>query len=146
MKKNWRVDLYMTEENTQRDVINDRDIINDIVEVITERILTPVIYLFRDEILEFVCFCDTNMPISELQKAEMEIYSRFGVTAELVDIRSFDESDRWEIVANAELVYTANDIIRSVFETAMFADVERSKQKREEMIERHNETGTYYMQ
>ena len=121
------------------------ELLNEIVGVITERILTPVLYMYCDELVEFVCFCDMNMPIDELRETEREVYDRFGVGAEIVDIREFDESDRMDIVMNAEIVYTANDIIRTLFEGAMFADMEASNKRRGEVIDRINKTGTYYM-
>ena len=54
------------------------ELLNEIVGVITERILTPVLYMYCDELVEFVCFCDMNMPIDELRETEREVYDRFG--------------------------------------------------------------------
>lgn len=122
------------------------DRVEDMVKLITERILTPVLYMYCDEIVEFVCFCDTNMPIEVLHDTEREIFEKFGIEAELVDIREFEDADRWEIVSNAEPVYRANELVGALFEGAMYADMEKSESIRGEVVERMNETGTYYLQ
>ena len=118
--------------------------IQKMVEIITEKILTPVIYMYEDEVVEFVCFCDGNTPIQDFRDVEHEVFARFGVNIELVDIREFEERDRWEIITNADLVYMVDEIIKAAFESAMLADLEKLHSANNEIIERYNVTGSYY--
>lgn len=118
--------------------------VQEMVGVIVEKILTPVIYMYEDEAIEFVCFCDGNTPIQDFHDVEHEIFTKFGVNIEIVDIREFDTGDRWEIITNAELVYMADEVIKAAFEHAMLADMEKLHASHNEIIERYSVTGSYY--
>lgn len=120
------------------------DILSYIVGKITECILTPVIYMFEEEIIEFIVFCDGNMDINILRDTENEIYAATGIKTELVDIREFDEYDRWQIVKNASMVYAIDDSVAAAFERAMQRDVEFRAIMKAILFERHNDTGSYY--
>ncbi len=118
--------------------------VQEMVEIIAENILTPVIYMYEDEVIEFVCFCDGNTPVQDFHDVEQEIFAKFGVNAEIVDIREFETGERWEIITNAELVYMADEVIKMAFEQAMLADIERLHNSHSELIERNAVTGSYY--
>ncbi len=115
------------------------------IETILDNILTPVIYMYMDEVIEFVCFCDANVEEEALRKTEEIIYENYGISSEVLDIREFDESDRCDIVTNAELVYAVDDIVKMLFETAMFADIDSIMEQKRDAIKRKSETGTYYL-
>lgn len=115
------------------------------IETIIDNVLTPVIYMYMDEVIEFVCFLDGNVDDEVLRKTEETIYLNYGIRAEVLDIREFDENDRCDIVTNAELVYAVDDIVKMLFETAMFADIEAITEEKRAAIRRKTETGTYYV-
>ncbi len=115
------------------------------IETILDNILTPIIYMYVDEVIEFVCFCDGNVDDDVLRKTEEIIYTNYDIRAEVLDIREFDESDRCEIVTNAELVYAVDDVVKMLFETAMFTDMKSIMEEKRAALERKFETGTYYL-
>ena len=122
----------------------EENILAYMVEKITERVLTPVIYMFEEEIIEFIVFCDGNMDVNILRDTENEIYEMTGIKTELVDIREFDEYDRWKIVQNAELIYAVDDNVAVAFEQAMQHDVEFRAMAKAILFERRKDTGSYY--
>lgn len=115
------------------------------IDIITERILTPVLYMYEDEAVEFICFCDANIRIEDFRDTERAIYTELGINVEILDIREFDESDRWDIIVSSRLVYAANEIIKMAFEQAMLADIEKRTNIKNEILKRYDETGTYYI-
>lgn len=123
----------------------DETTLTDAVNIILDRILTPVLYMYEDEALEFICFPDINTAEEDFRDTEEALFLNLGIKAEIIDIRSFDESDRVEITNTAELLYSENDIVKLLFETAMTADKERMMGFKRETIKRRNETGTYYI-
>lgn len=122
----------------------DEQIILDAVDIILEHILTPVLYMYEDEAVEFICFPDGNIPEEDINETECELASRLNLTAEIVDIRSFDEADRVEITKSARLLYSENEFVKLMFETAMAADKERLMCDKREIISRNADTGTFY--
>ena len=122
----------------------DENMLIKAIDIITERILTPVLYMYEDEAVEFICFCDTNISIEELRETERAVYTELGGNVEILDIREFDESDRWDIIVSSRLVYAANELIKMAFEQAMLADLEKRTNIRNEILKRYDETGTYY--
>ena len=120
-------------------------ILSCMIEIITERVLTPVVYMFEEEIIELIVFCDGNMDVNILRDTENEIYARTGTKTELVDIREFDEFDRWQIVQNAELIYAMDDTVLAAFERAMQRDVEFRAISKAMLFERRKDTGSYYL-
>lgn len=116
------------------------------IDIITERILTPVLYMFiDDEAVEFVCFCDSKTCEEDFRATELEIYNAVGICCEIVDIRAFDENDRVEIISNHQPVYSADDFVRLIFENAMYNDLHRAEEEKRTMIERKRETGSAYI-
>ena len=123
----------------------DKITLNEAVNIILDRILTPVLYMYEDEALEFICFADVNTPEEDFHDAEKVLFQALGINAEIIDIRSFDETDRVEITENAELLYSENDMVKLLFEAAMSADKERSMNFKRDVLKRRGETGTYYI-
>lgn len=122
----------------------DEKILEDAVDIILERILTPVIYLYCDEALEFICFTDTNTRDDDFMDTQAALFLNLGITAEVLDIRTFDEADRVEITKNGQLLYAENEAVQSMFEMAMLADQARILADKKTSITRKTETGTYF--
>lgn len=125
----------MTDEKKLREAVN----------IIIERILTPVLYVYCDEILEFICFSDSKTDLEDFADAEAAIYVNLGLKSEILDIREFPEDERVEIINNAELAYAEDEFVKMLFETAMMADNDRTQKLKKDMISRKLETGTYYI-
>lgn len=125
-------------------MIND-EIINEAVEIILDRILTPVIYMYADEAIEFICFADGNTEEEDFLETEAALMTNLGINAEIIDIRSFDETDRVEVTETAELVYAQSDLMKTLFESAMAADKERFVTEVNNVIDRKSDTGSYYL-
>ena len=115
-------------------------------DIILENILTPVIYMYEDEIIEFIVFCDSRIMSDDVfRRTEAEIYFNLGLNTEITDFREFENSDRTEIIINAELLFSESDEMLSAFEAALFEDMELRTFDKIIAIERKNETGTYYL-
>ncbi len=116
------------------------------VDIILENILTPVLYMYEDEIIEFIVFSDSRAISDDaFRRTEAEIYFNLGLNTEITDIREFESSDRTEIMTNAELVFSESDEMLSAFEAALFEDMEMQAFDKLIAIERKTETGTYYV-
>ena len=123
----------------------DENTLTEAVNIILDRILTPVLYMYEDEALGFICFTDSNIADDDLRDAEAVLSETLGINAEIIDIRNFDEADRVEITNTAELLYAENDMVKLLFETAMAADKERMMKAKRDTVTRKKETGTFYM-
>lgn len=116
------------------------------VDIILENILTPVLYMYEDEIIEFIVFSDSRaMSDDVFRRTEAEIYFNLGLNTEITDIREFESSDRTDIMTNAELLFSESDEMLSAFEAALFEDMEIQAFDKIIAIDRKNETGTYYL-
>lgn len=125
-------------------MIND-ETVDKAVEIILDRILSPVIYMYADEAIEFICFADGNTQEQDFLDAEAALMINLGISAEIIDIRSFDEADRVEITQTAELVYAQSELMKTLFESAMAADKERVITEKTKVIDRKADTGSYYL-
>lgn len=125
--------------------MTDENILQDSVEIILDRILTPIIYLYADEVFEFICFPNSNISDEDFKEAEESLYLNLGIKAEIIDIRNFTESERLEITKSAQLLYAEDEIIKMLFETATAADNERSIKYKKELLLRKKDTGSYYI-
>ena len=116
------------------------------VDIILENILTPVLYMYEDEIIEFIVFSDSRaMSDDVFRRTEAEIYFNLGLNTEITDIREFESSDRTDIMTNAELLFSESDEMLSAFEAALFEDMEIQAFDKIIAIDRKNKTGTYYL-
>ncbi len=112
--------------------------------IILERILTPVLYLYQEEALEFICFPDANTEEEDFLETQAALYLNLGINAEIVDIRAFDAPDRVTITKTAQLVYAESEFIQTMFEMAMQTDEAKLELGKLETLDRKNETGTYF--
>lgn len=118
-----------------------------IVKIICENILTPVIYMLeRDDVLDFICFCDRHITMRDIYETEMKIKEASGKNTEIIDIREFGESERLEVVNRAELIYSEHPLIEKIFAQSMMEDFQIVMEERKSVIERHKEQGTCYLQ
>ena len=116
------------------------------IDIILENILTPVLYMYDDEVTEFIVFSDSRVMDGEVfRRTEAEISFNLGMNVEIIDMREFDQSDRTEIMLNAELLYSESDVMLASFEKALFEDMELQTFEKIIAIERKSETGTYYL-
>lgn len=122
----------------------DEKILIEAVDIILERILTPVIYLYSDEAMEFICFTDTNTSEEDFYDTQAALFLNLGITAEVVDIRNFEHADRVEITKTGQLLYAENEAIQTMFEMAMIADEARVNANKKESLMRKEETGTFF--
>ena len=120
---------------------------NMAVRLISKRVLTPVIYLSEyDNGAEFICFCDGSITISELYEAEQELSQALGINAEILDIREFNEPERIDIVSNCELIYSEDKFVELLFQYSMLSDFGETVRRKNSLIERKLENGSYYIQ
>lgn len=122
----------------------DEKILTEAVDIILERILTPVIYLYSDEAMEFICFTDTNTSEEDFYDTQAALFLNLGITAEVIDIRNFEQADRVEITKTGHLLYAENEDIQTMFEMAMIADEARVNANKKESLMRKEETGTFF--
>lgn len=118
----------------------------DAIDIMIDNILTPVIYMLIDnEAVEFICFTDSNITLDTIQKTERDIYGFCGFNCEILDIREFNAADRFDIINHAQLIYSANDTVKNLFETAIISELEQLANIKNQFLERKNDTGSYYL-
>lgn len=123
----------------------NNELLEKAVDIVLERILTPIIYFYADEALEFICFTDTNTDEEDFLDAQAALYLNLGISAEILDIREFDIADRVEITKSGQLLYAETDEMQRLFELAMIADETRMDAEKKQSIKRKKETGSYFM-
>lgn len=117
------------------------------VRLITEKILTPVLYMLEyDDRVNFICFYDKNIKTKDLYDVSAKLTDLLGMPAEIVDIREFSEADRLEILKTAELVHSEDPLIEQLFVASMTEDFRIAVREKTQMIERNDKTGTYFVQ
>lgn len=116
------------------------------LQLLRERILTPVLYMLEyDDRINFICFCDKNIKMQDLYDTETELTDILGLPTEIIDIREFAEPDRMEILKTAELVYSEDPLIEKIFVVAMAEDYRNAVAEKQSLLERHKQTGSYYL-
>lgn len=122
------------------------ELLKEIVEIVANHILTPVIYMFEDsELIEFICFLDRGIADEDIDAVEQIIYSGYGVNCEILDLRQFSEDDRIDILHHAELVYAVDDTVLALMQAAIYADYEQMYRTKQEILDRKESTGSYYL-
>jgi hypothetical protein len=117
------------------------------VKIILEYVLTPVIYMLGDDYeVNFICFCDRDIEEEVLVKTETQLHLLFNRKVEILDIRSFDVSDRLEIIKQAEMIHSENTLIQQIFELSMIQDFKKEHQKKQDMLQRKKECSSMYLQ
>ncbi len=123
------------------------EITEKMVKIISQNILTPIIYMLEnDGIISFICFCDRNITMQEIYNVEQIIKNETGQTAEIIDIREFDESNRLEIVNTATLIHSEHPLIENIFTQLMIEDYKIAMEERQGVLIRQKELGTCYLQ
>lgn len=117
------------------------------VKVITENILTPVIYMIeQDDTIDFICFCDRHITMQEIYNTEHIISEKSGKHIEIIDIREFGESERIEVINQAALIHSEHPVIEKVFAQYIIEDYKTAIGERNDVLERYKQFGTYYLQ
>ncbi len=117
------------------------------IKIISENILTPIIYMIEHEdIVDFICFCDRNITMQEIYDTELKLKDIVGKDAEIIDIREFVESERLDVINRAVLIHSEHPLIEKVFEQSMLEDFKIAMAERKDVLERHKESGTCYLQ
>ena len=125
----------------------DYKLIEKITGIITDRILTPVIYMLEDEAqIELVCFCDANMEAEVFAETEKQLEELLPKQVVLLDIREYNEYDRMQIISEGEIIYTANPIFEKLFAVSMAEDAQRSMIEKNELLKRYSNSGNIYLQ
>ena len=125
--------------------MTDEEKLVSAVDIILERILTPIVYVYAEEVYEFIVFSDTNTSEDVFRLTEEMIYFNLGINVEILDLRDFDENDRAAIASYAHVAYAENEFMQALFQTAINADSERVSELKRLAIKRKNDTGTYYI-
>lgn len=125
----------------------DIETVDKLAKTVTDRILTPVIYMVEEEDgAALICFCDRNLKMQELYNAEAAASKVAGKKIEIIDIREYSEAERVEIVHQAELIYSEHPMVEQIFMMSMLEDLQISIDRRNKMLERYRENGSYYLQ
>lgn len=125
----------------------NKEMIADAVNIINDRLLTPVIYyLDYGYKADFVCFFEIDVDEEEIYKTEEAITNKTGVASQVVDIREFEPFDAADIVSDGELVYSENSTMEGMFRAAVMTELQLRSAQKEIFIERKNVTNTLYIQ
>lgn len=118
-----------------------------IINIISENILTPVIYMLeQDDIIDLICFCDRNITMQDIYSVEILISERTGKQAEIIDIREFGEFERLYVISRARLIHSEHPIIEQIFTQSMAEDFKIAMEERKSALERHKLSGTCFLQ
>ncbi|MDO5397264.1 MAG: hypothetical protein Q4G33_04975 [bacterium] len=125
----------------------DYRLIKKVSDIITENILTPIIYMLEDEYtVEFVCFCDLNIEAEKFIETKMKLTELLGKEIVLLDIREYDEVDRMKVIQEGEIIYTAHPAFEKLFAMSTAEDIRRSSIEKAELLKRYNSSGSVYLQ
>ena len=120
---------------------------NTIIRIISENILTPVIYMIEnDQVLDFICFCDRNITMQDIYNTEQMIKNETGLTAEIIDIREFGEAERLDVINHATLIHSEHPVIETIFTQSMIEDLRIVMEQRKDIMQRKKQTGSFYLQ
>lgn len=118
-----------------------------IINIISENILTPVIYMLeQDDIIDLICFCDRNITMQDIYSVEILISERTGKQAEIIDIREFGEFERLDVISRARLIHSEHPIIEQIFTQSMAEDFKIAMEERKSALERRKLSGTCFLQ
>lgn len=117
------------------------------VELLRERILTPVLYVMKyTDKIEFICFCDKNIKMNMIYSVCDELTEILEIPTEIIDIREFSEVDRVEILKSAELAFSEDAFIERVFESSIAEDYRIAVNEKINMLNRYKNSGSCYLQ
>ena len=116
-----------------------------IVEIMKKELLTPVVYkIDEDDLVTIIGFFDRNTTISSIYDVQSRIEAELKRTVQIYDFRDFEEGERLEILKNTDLLYSENDFVKSLFETAMVEDLRIALARKEQTLQRDEKIGTVY--
>ena len=120
---------------------------NDIVRIITDNILTPVIYMDEHEQdIAFVCFCDMNINLDIISEAEQKLTCLLKKPVIIADIREYCEAERIEIINEAEIIYSENQVIERLLAFCVADEFYKFAVQKDEAVRRYHDCGTAYIQ
>ena len=114
-----------------------------IAEFIKDKLLTPVIYMSREIDLTLVFgFFDNSITEEMLYAKQHELSEAVGEKISIIDFRSCDAFERFDIITHAELIYKESEFVKAMFETAMVQDYSVVQGEREALLRRMDKYGT----
>lgn len=120
---------------------------NYIVNIVSENILTPIIYMLEQEdSIDLICFCDRKITAQVLYNAEFKISEITGKHTEILDIREFSEFERLDIISRAKLIHAEYPMVEQIFAQSMAADLKIVMEERKSILERYKASGTCFLQ
>lgn len=123
------------------------ELTENIVNIVSKNILTPVIYLLeQDNIINLICFCDRNISMQEIYRVENLITEKTGKDTEIIDIRELGEFERLGVISRAKLIHSEHPIIEQIFMQSMAEDLKIAMEERESALERRKMSGTCFLQ
>ncbi len=126
--------------------MNKIRIVNKAVDIISDTILTPVIYMVNTgECLCFICFMSGNMPYERIYAAEKQLSELYNETTAILDIRDFSESERVEVIQNAELIYCADKDIKALIEFNLMNEYKFKSGMKSDLIDRLDNCDSAYI-
>ncbi len=116
-------------------------------DIITENILTPIIYMLEDEYqAEFVCFCDENILSEVFIRTEAQLKRLLNKTVVIFDIREYSPIDRMKIINDGEVIYTANPVFEKMIAASLMEDIQNNQIQKANLLKRYNSSGSVYLQ
>ncbi len=126
--------------------MNDSKTINQAVEIISENMVTPVIYkIDTEEHICFVCFLNGKTPYEQVVAAEEKLTHLLNFTAVIMDIREFSECDRIDILEKADMIYCADQNIKRLFELSLMNDSKRAYEEKCSIVDRQKNCNSIYI-
>lgn len=118
-----------------------------LARIISEGILTPIIYMLEDEDrLSFVCFCDRHITMQEIYDIEQRLEMEAGMKSEIIDIREYGETERVNVLNDYTLIYSEHPLLEKILTQTMIEEFRIAMSERKDVLARQKESGTYYLQ
>lgn len=125
----------------------ENTLIKEAVSLLTNKILTPVLYKKQSEYgMCFIGFFDSDVSFGEIGRVSGELSYLLKTPVEILDIRSFNKSIRFDLIKSCEMVYAANEESERLFETSVLMDKQQIMHDRSAVIERNESCRTFYIQ
>lgn len=126
--------------------MEDSKIIQEAIDIISESVITPVIYLINtDDHICFVCFLNPNTVYERVINAQEKLSKLLNSNAVILDIREFDECDRVDILEKADMIYCADSNLKKLFEMSLLNDCKRAFEEKSGIIDREKSCDSMYL-
>lgn len=117
-----------------------------IIDIILKYILTPIIYKVEyEDYIEILCFCDRNILMQNIYKAEELLNVLLDKEVNILDIRELPEAERLDIIKNGEIIFSEDETIKHLFEISMYEDFKLFMDSRNSVLDRIQAFGTGYI-